>query len=218
MILNKSVDFEIKTIQPDGFFSGYGSVFGVKDAYDDIVESGAFARSLQDYALKGAMPALLWQHKQDTPIGIWTAISEDAHGLKVEGRLLVDAVTKAKEAHALMTAKAVSGLSIGYRVRDYRIDSKNEVCRLLDVDLLEISIVTIPACDTARVDRVKQMIYQGKTPTERELELALRDLGLSHRQAKALIARGYDGIAQRDAAVALGNALDDFNNLIKGIV
>ena len=38
--------FEVKTVEEDGTFTGYGSVFGVKDSYDEIVAPGAFAESL----------------------------------------------------------------------------------------------------------------------------------------------------------------------------
>ena len=47
---------------------------------------------------------------------------EDAHGLFVEGQLLVDDVARAKEARALMKARAVNGLSIGFVTREDSYD------------------------------------------------------------------------------------------------
>ncbi|WP_340619194.1 HK97 family phage prohead protease, partial [Xenorhabdus entomophaga] len=73
-----------------GEFEGYGSVFGVKDSYDDIVLPGAFANTLKQWNEKGSLPALLWQHRMDEPIGIYTEMKEDETGLYLRGRLLID--------------------------------------------------------------------------------------------------------------------------------
>jgi HK97 family phage prohead protease len=68
--------FEFKDITDAGAFIGMGSVFGNIDQGGDIVMPGAFSQSLQDCTSKGRMPAMLWQHRQGTPIGAWQSMTE----------------------------------------------------------------------------------------------------------------------------------------------
>lgn len=189
-ITNKSFPFEIKTISETGAFTGYASVFGNEDLWGDIVVAGAFSKSI---AVK--KPAMLWQHNSGEPIGVWAVIKEDDKGLYVEGQLLIDGVAKAKEAYELLAAKAISGLSIGYRAVSWewrkKDDSKDEVRLLKEIDLWEISLVTFPANTEARVGDVKDL------NTLRDIEGFLRDAGCSRNEAKGIIAQIRD--AQRDA-------------------
>lgn len=78
------VPLKIKSVSDSGEFEGYGSVFGVKDSYADIVMPGAFLNSLNQWKEKGALPALLWQHQMAEPIGIYTEMREDSTGLYVK--------------------------------------------------------------------------------------------------------------------------------------
>ena len=68
----RSFALQIKAAGEDGTLEGYGSVFGVRDNYDDVIAKGAFVQSLNDHKAAGTMPAMLWQHDADKPIGIWT--------------------------------------------------------------------------------------------------------------------------------------------------
>ena len=81
------IRFEIKEVTPSGSFAGYGSVYSVLDQGDDIVEAGCFTDSLAEWQGKGALPAMLWQHKTDKPCGAYQKMVEDSHGLAVEGKL-----------------------------------------------------------------------------------------------------------------------------------
>ncbi|MBY0407102.1 MAG: HK97 family phage prohead protease, partial [Rickettsiales bacterium] len=96
----------------------------------------------------------LWQHQQEEPIGVFSQIAEDANGLYVQGRLLLD-IQRAREAHALLKEGAISGLSIGYSPVRYRIDEATGVRKLAEVELWEISLVTFPANEAAQVTVVK---------------------------------------------------------------
>lgn len=109
------VPLSLKSVSDSGEFEGYGSVFGVKDSHDDVVMSGAFAASLRAWSDRKALPALLWQHRMDEPIGVYTEMKEDDVGLYVRGRLLIDDDPLAKRAHAHMKAGSLTGLSIGVR-------------------------------------------------------------------------------------------------------
>lgn len=202
MILTKQrldVPLQIKAVSDSGEFEGYGSVFGVKDSYSDIVTAGAFSKSLSAWTLKGCLPALLWQHKQDEPIGVYTEMREDANGLFVKGRLLIDDDPLAKRAHAHMKAGSLSGLSIGYSLKDYEYDKAKDAFMLKEIDLWEVSLVTFPANDEARISNVKSAIAAGELPRPREFERVLRDAGLSRTQAKAFMAEGYSALSPRDA-------------------
>jgi HK97 family phage prohead protease len=95
-----------------------------------------------------------------TPIGVWTSLSEDGKGLRVEGKLADTA--RAKEIHALMKMEprpAINGLSIGYYARKFTVGTKPTEPRrkLEEVELVEVSIVTNPANGKARVDAVKSI-------------------------------------------------------------
>ena len=190
--------FEVKSVAPDGTFSGYGSVFGVRDSYGDVVEPGAFAKSLESWSAKGRMPAMLWQHDTRQPIGIWTSVKEDAHGLAVEGRILLEAGPGSLEqrAHVHLKAGSVSGLSIGYVPEVEQLDKGTNTNHLKQIALWEISPVTFPANEQAQVDAVKAAIASGP----RDFERFLRDAGLSHRAAKALMSDGFKALQRlRDA-------------------
>jgi uncharacterized protein len=136
-----------------GVFEGYASLFGVLDSGGDIVERGAFARSLKQRGASGVK--LLWQHKAQEPLGVWTQLEEDARGLRVTGRLDLS-VARAREALSLMRSGAVDGLSIGFRTIRSAKDAQSGARRLLDIDLWEISIVTFPMLPQARARVVKR--------------------------------------------------------------
>lgn len=151
----KRLDFalELKSIDAQGRFAGYASVFDVVDSQRDVMSRGAFTKTLSNRVQD---IKLLWQHQQDEPIGIFERMFEDEHGLYVEGMLLLD-VQRAKEAYALLKAAALSGLSIGYSPVHYRIDPDTGVRYLTEVDLWEVSLVTFPANEAANITVVKQM-------------------------------------------------------------
>lgn len=186
---------EIKSVTEEGVFSGYGSVYGMVDDGCDIVAAGAFTDSLKDWKSKGRMPALLWQHDPGQPIGVYTKITEDDHGLFVEGQLALK-TQRGLEAYELMKMKAISGLSIGFMCRDDSFDQKTGVRTIKQADLWEVSLVTFPMNDEARVDSVKSLdsIIDFKSA-----EAFLRDAGgFSRSEATAIVAR-LKSLIQREA-------------------
>jgi HK97 family phage prohead protease len=197
----------VKAVEADGTFSGYGSVFDTLDSYKEVVARGAFKTSLSKWSAKGRLPPLLWQHDQSQPIGIYTKMEEDEHGLRVEGRLLKDDVRQAAEAYALLKAGALSGLSIGFFTKADAWDDKRRVRTLSEIDLVEISLVTVPANPDARIESVKAA---EAITTIREFEGFLREHGFSNAKAKAIAATGFrsaDAAEDTAAAVAQLTAL-----------
>lgn len=208
MTVKKRHDLQltIKSVSETGEFEGYGSVFGNKDSHSDIIVPGAYQKSLTAWAAKGRLPALLWQHDMGEPIGVYTEMREDDVGLFVKGRLLIDDDPLARRAYAHMKAGSLTGLSIGYVLEDYDYDPQKEAWMLKEIDLWEVSLVTFPSNDDARIADVKSLLERGETPPPSKVEKALREVGFSVSQAKAFMAKGYSGIGTRDAKA--GEALE----------
>lgn len=216
----RDFDLKVKAVEDDGTFTGYGSVFGVTDSYGEIVAPGAFSDSLKEIDRKGRPVPVLWQHRSSAPIGVWSDLKEDDHGLHGTGSLLINDVGQAKEAHALMRAKAVSGLSIGYWVRESSFDEKTGIRTLTKLDLVEISLVTFPANDDARIDAIKMKLAHGELPTLSEFERLLREAGFSKTKAAVIANRGLahllrsesEGSGEKQAEVdAMKSILDGFS-------
>ncbi len=133
----------------DGVIEGYASVFGARDQSGDMVQRGAYAASIERFRRMGTGVKMLWQHDPNKPIGVWEAVREDSNGLFVRGRLLKE-VQAGREALVLLEAKAIDGLSIGYRT--IRAEKSANGGRILhEVELWEVSIVTFPMQPEARI-------------------------------------------------------------------
>ena len=193
--LNRPI--EIKAVNEDGLFSGYASVFEEIDSYRDIVKRGAFEKTLADTESKGRAVPILWQHDASKPIGVYTSLKEDERGLYVEGQLNMD-VQQAREALSLLKQKALSGISIGYNSVRYDTDVKSGVRRLYELKLFEASLVTFPACDSARVTDVKTILADGNLPSLPEFEDFLCEAGFSRSQAKAIAGNGLTKLIRRE--------------------
>lgn len=212
---------EIKAVEDNGQFEGYGSVFGVQDYDGDVVVKGAFKRTLEEQRAANRMPKMLWQHSPTDIVGRWMDMYEDERGLKVKGKLIMD-TQRGKEAYALMKEGVLDGMSIGFNVREAVPSEQRSMGRVIeDVDLWEVSLVTWGANPDARVTAVKAR------QTERQFERFLRESGFSRAEALAITAKGFKGLeTQRDSddaeasdqLAALVDSLGSFRNSItKGI-
>lgn len=172
-------------------FSGYGAVFGNVDSYDDIIAPGAFAASIAEHKAAGTMPVMLWNHDaMAMPIGVWTSFEEDDYGLKMSGAFL-DTVA-GRDAYMIAKAGAVTGLSIGYIVTASEIEKRDgkTVRVITEVKLIEVSLVTFPANDLARVDDVKSQNLENEEDMKLQRK-SLERLAELFGEAKDLI----DGLA-----------------------
>lgn len=185
---------------------GWASTFGNVDSDDDIILPGAFAASVKD-----RMPKMCWQHDSRQLPGIWTEAYETPQGLYVKGKLLP--TTLGNDAYELLKAGAIDRMSIGYSPKDFHYDTTTGIRTLKQIDLWEVSLVTFPANDMARITNVKS-----KPADERELEQILRDAGYSRREAKALISGGFKALEpQRDAdPEVLTTTINNAINILKG--
>lgn len=141
----KFAAFEPTQASTDGAVEGYAALFDTPDRAGDIIARGAFARSL---AHRAASVKFLWQHDAAEPIGLWDHLAEDARGLKAKGRLL-PSIRRGSESIALLSAGALDGLSIGFRtIRSERAGAHR---LLTEIELWEISLVTFPMAEGARL-------------------------------------------------------------------
>ena len=181
--------------EDNGIFSGYASIFGNEDQGNDIVQKGAFTKSLEQRP--ASKVKMLFQHKTDEPIGVFESIYEDSKGLYVKGKLALG-TQKGRDTYELLKIGALDGMSIGFKAdptkQGYN-ENKRGVRTLKEVDLMEISLVTFPMNEEAMVQSVK-----GNSKSIREWEKILRDAGgLSRTEAKMGAKALSETLNQRDA-------------------
>lgn len=195
----KAVALDAKA-SAEGIIEGYASLFGERDSGGDVVVAGAYAKSLATLTGAGRRVKMLWQHDPAQPIGVWDDVREDDRGLLVKGRILSD-VARGREALALVNAGAIDGLSIGYRTINATRGAKGERM-LTELDIWEVSVVTFPMLQTAKIDAVKAADL-----TERDFERVLtQDAGLSRSVARRLMSGGFDAIkSMQDAGDGIGD-------------
>ncbi len=225
----KTFPFEVKVGDMDaGTFEGYASTFGNVDSGGDRVISGAFTGTLKDFGRKGQLPAMVWHHDWNEPIGEWLGMSQDSKGLPVSGQLWVSgnnlgkaSIERSEQVRNLLTSNGPKGLSIGYEVEKSKFVNEGEngkdlVRNLEKITLFEVSPVLFGMNAEATVTAAKAASFSGALPErKRELEKILRDAGFSRRDSKRLIAGGWAALVGDDEA-ALKEALQDLSNTING--
>jgi len=174
---------------------------------------GAFAKSLNDWNAKNKWPPVLFNHNKNEIIGRYTNMYEDEHGLYVEGQLLIDSISKAREVHALLKAQVIDGLSIGYRTVKEEYDHNNNVIKLLELKLYEVSIVTFPANDEARINCVK---YDYGLPSSEQFKELLIKNGFNAEQAAVIHDSGFFSLSKKAAPTGQTSDIDKALEILKG--
>jgi HK97 family phage prohead protease len=186
------VPFEVKVLDDtdqEGVFEGYGAIFGNEDLGRDIVAKGAFKKTLAEARKLKRLPRMLWMHKSDEPIGVWTEMREDDTGLYVKGKLATG-TQRGRDTLELMRMSAVDGLSIGYQVVTAKYDDQAGTRTIMEAKLYEVSPVAFPMNPEARVTGVKSA-EEFEAMSEREFEQLLRDAGLPKAFATAVTLHGF---------------------------
>lgn len=214
----RDFSLSLRATGDEGIIEGFGSVFGQEDSYGDVVVPGAFAASLAEHRAAKTMPAMLWQHRQDQPIGVWEEMEEDQRGLRVKGRLAMD-VAAAREAYALVKVGAISGLSIGFMTKEDDYDPKTNIRTVRAVDLWEVSLVTFPAAKSARVTRIKAAaVDEILKPSDAERWLRDAAADVSKSQATAFVSRLLRmGAERREAEIATERANQAAERLLRSL-
>jgi len=130
---------EVKAVREDSnlFIEGYASVFGVVDSYNDIVVQGAFTNTLMNDAKR---VKFCWQHNMDDVIGKIIEMREDDRGLWFKAK--ISNTSKGKDVAILVEDNALDEVSFAYRTKKYLMDEETDIRKLLEVELIEISLVT----------------------------------------------------------------------------
>lgn len=215
----RDLDLSVKSVDAkSGRFSGYASVWGEVDSYREIVARGAFTDTLTETKAKGRTLPILWQHRTAEPIGHWTELREDERGLYGEGELWIDEAPYARLARKGFTTGSVTGLSIGFYVQDDSWDETKRLRTLKRLDLREVSIVTDPALEAARIDTIKQKLANGEHLSEREFRRVLRERGFSNSQAEGIAALGFNEWSRRETGTTTANpsGLGDLSKALAG--
>lgn len=182
--------FDASAVTDTGEITGYGSVWHNLDSYGDWVEPGAFARSIAAHTRGDVKVKMLNQHDVECPIGVWDHLEEDGTGLLCRGRLLLD-VQAAREAHALIKAGALDGLSIGFEIREGGsefvdpadlppyvtgdiVDThpNGQMRCVTDIDLWEVSVVTFPSNAPSTIHSVRRAPVRGRSARRRRAALS----------------------------------------------
>lgn len=135
-----------------GAIAGYAAVWNKRDTFGDVIQPGAFARSLAEHRAAGTRPLLLRDHNPRLIVGVWQDVAEDATGLRVSGQIILETRDGA-DAHALLKGGAMDGLSIGFRTRRATPTRGGRI--VADMDLFEISLVGRPAQALARLSSIR---------------------------------------------------------------
>ncbi len=154
---------EIKEISAEGAFEGLLSPYGNVDGGADVVEPGAYTKTIKE---RGSKIPMLWQHKSDMPIGE-LVLDDRQDGLWCKGQLLME-LPEAQKAYLLIKARIVKGLSIGFSTIKDAVS--NGVRRLLEIKLYEGSIVTFPMNELALITSVKDRDAGAKGDFNEEFE------------------------------------------------
>lgn len=203
MLQRKSLalsDCQIKLDAEAGTFAGYASVFGGTDAYGDTILRGAYDGTLRSHG----KPRMFFNHDSAAlPIGKWVSAKEDDFGLFVEGEL-TRGNRHAEDVRAALKHGTLDGLSIGYYLKKGDFDETDDGRRIIKKvsRLVEVSVVTFPADEAARVDLASVKAEDlAAIETIRDLERHLRDAcGLTKGQATALACRAKAIFTGRDAS------------------
>lgn len=186
----KRLPFEIKSFAEDGeffIFEGYASTFGNVDLGDDVIITGAFAKSLA----KNPTVPVLWQHQMSEPIGSSIELREDSKGLFIKGKLPREDSLVQGRVIPQMKVGSIREMSIGFFTRDSEM--KDGIRYIKEIELYEVSLVTKAMNPKALVSNFKSM------DSLKDVEQSLKEMGLSNAEAKTLISKIKEFSNQRDA-------------------
>jgi HK97 family phage prohead protease len=156
----KDFAHQIKAVGPDdglaeGEFLAYASVFGNVDSYGDVVEPGAFTKTLEDWESRGYPIPLLWGHDTSDPdhnVGEVRNAAQDDHGLLVKGAIDLEG-PKGPQVYRLVKGRRVNNMSFAYDIVDAAEEDGHQ--SLKELALHEVSIVPLGANAETEILTVK---------------------------------------------------------------
>ena len=156
----KAFSFELESADENtGEFSGYAAVFGNRDSGNDIIEKGAFTKTIVEDFHRIKILALhndCW-----LPVGKPIELREDDRGLFIRGK--ISDTSMGRDIRTLLKDGVLNELSIGYDAIEFDYDSKQDIRHLKEIKLWEVSIVTWAMNDQAKIEEVKSLVEGLKT-------------------------------------------------------
>ena len=209
----KSFSLELKDADSNGMIRGFASTFGNIDLGNDVVDKGAFKKSIRES--KGLWP-ILADHDPAKQIGWNLRAEEDDKGLYVEGKLDLN-VQAAREKYSLAKSAyelgARMGLSIGYMVVKAEPDREKPIIRRIkEVKLFEYSLVTFPMNTEAMITNVKSDTDFGRIQALKEHFISLKKQGFSDYEIERAL---YDEAAQDEFDPSLAQSLKSLIETIR---
>lgn len=218
-----SFNLELKDDHDDMDFvtlEGFASTFGNIDRTGDVIERGAFKNTIKLMKSGDRVVRLLNQHRQDKPIGIVDSLKETEEGLFMVARMPREN-SIVKDLVPLLKMKALSDFSIGFNITEAEnLDNGNRIIK--DIDLFEVSIVTIPANEKAKItsvkkeddaaekdDKIVDAIKAESITTKKEYEQMLVGTGLYTKKARIILASRFKEDVERSDSVSEKNGRSD---------
>ena len=182
--MKKSEHFmKFEKVSDQGIISGYITKFGVVDSYGTATAKGCFKSTIARMEAGEVIP-VLWQHDPHEPIGKFLSIKDDDVGTYAVIQLDLN-VKRAREAFSLIKNGIISGLSIGGYIIETEVNEETQVLLMIDIELIETSVVTFPACDEARIDDCRSSL------NIREMEHAFRKSGMFSQSDSKKLAKYF---------------------------
>lgn len=148
----KAVKFELESADESGEFFGYAAVFGNIDDGGDVIEKGAFSKTIREDFSRIKILAL--HNDCDLPIGKPLELREDDKGLFIRGK--ISDTQRGRDIQTLLKDGVLNELSIGYDATTWSVDDDG-IRHLKEIRLWEVSIVTWAMNDQATIDEVKSL-------------------------------------------------------------
>jgi HK97 family phage prohead protease/HK97 family phage major capsid protein len=194
--------------------AGYASTTDV-DRHGDVIPASVWQKGLENY-LKN--PVILAFHDHTQPVGRMVEHKIDEKGLWIKAK-----ISKAAEkVHQLVKDEVLTAFSVGFRIKDAEYNSSAEVFLVKDLELHEISVVSVPANQNTlfslsksfgNESEYREFIMQFAPPSEsaKGLELLeqaksnlIEELNMDSKELKELLAQ-----AAQEAAVGAAKAIHE---------
>lgn len=128
--------------------TGYANTVS-KDRYGDVIPAYAWNElALANYRKN---PIILGFHDHSAPIGVATELMPDSMGLKITAKIS----TAAKEVYQLIKEGVLRCFSVGFIVKDAEYDQVTDIFVIKELELLEVSVVSVPANQDSVFDLAK---------------------------------------------------------------
>ena len=192
----KTLTFRAEEYEEEtGIFSGYAAVYGNIDSGGDVIEPGAFTKTIAEGWERVKILALhndCW-----LPIGRPLELREDSNGLFIKAK--VSDTSMGRDIKVLLKDGVLNELSIGYDpvVFDY---DENGIRHLREVKLWEVSVVTWAMNQEAVITDYKQLGEDADRATKLVADVAA-DIKAGRKISGARLKALQDAQASMKAAV-----------------